>query len=78
MQPPTGILPQAIRQLAAAGAVPTVAQVQALVAGVAALGVRMGGADRAALADLVQRAAASQNIALPGTEQVGAKGVCGA
>ena len=54
------------------------AQVQALVAGVAALGVRMGGADRAALADLVQRAAASQNIALPGTEQVRAKGLCGA
>ena len=43
--------------------------VQALVAGVAASGEQLGAADRAALAELVQRAAAARGAPLPGAEQ---------
>ena len=44
-------------------------RVQALVAWVAASGEPLGAADRAALAELVQHAAAARGAALPGAEQ---------
>ncbi|KAK9831996.1 hypothetical protein WJX81_007128 [Elliptochloris bilobata] len=66
----TGQAVYVIRRLAAAGTVPSVAEMQALVAGIAASGERLRSEDRAALAELVQRAAAARGVALPRAEQL--------
>lgn len=51
--------------------------VQALVAWVAASGEPLGAADRAALAELVQRAAAARGAVLPGADQARTRGCTG-
>ncbi len=59
----------ALRRMAAAAEAPGVAEVQAVVAGLAAAGAPLGAGDRAALAALVAGAAAARGLALPGAGQ---------